>query len=136
MDTPVSPTQSRYARMLAWVAAAGQVALFAGYIVYLSGVLPPALPPERIAQEWHLSAAEFTRKLELQTGWSWIRRIGTGDAVSYATVIFLALSTNICLPVAAVRYIREGDGKYGAIVILQTIVLLIAASGLVAAGSR
>jgi len=135
MDTPIAPTQKRYARVLLWVAAAGQIALFAGYVVYLTGLLPPRVPPQRIAQEWHLSAPEFTRKLELQSGWSWVRHIGSGDVVSYATVVFLALGTNICLLVAAASYIREKNRKYAVIVMLQIVVLLIAASGLVTAGS-
>ena len=56
--------------------------------------------------------------------------------MSYATIVFLAFGTNICLLVAAFSYLQEKNGKYAVIVLLLSVVLLIAASGLVASGSH
>ena len=39
MDLPL--TQRRYARVLHWIAIAGQIALLVGYVVYLSNLLSP-----------------------------------------------------------------------------------------------
>lgn len=127
----VSKTQKRYARILYWVAAIGQMLVVVGYILYLSKLLPTATPIETITQAWHLSAAEFTDELGMETGWNWLRKLGYGDIISYGAIVLLALGTNICLLAAGVSFLQEKNGKYALIVILQIVVLLIAASGIV-----
>jgi hypothetical protein len=132
----ISKTQKRYAHVLYWVAAVGQILLVLGYIIYVSKLLPRETPIERITQAWHLSAAELTDELGLETGWNWIRKLSYGDSISYGALVMLALGTNICLLVAAVSYFREKNRKYAFIVILQIVVLLVAASGIVSGGGR
>jgi uncharacterized membrane protein len=127
----VSKTQKRYAKVLSWVAAIGQLLVVVGYIIYLSKLLPMETPIERITQAWHLSAAEFTDELGIETGWNWLRKLSHGDIISYGAIVLLALGTNVSLLVAAVSFLQEKNGKYTLIVILQLVVLLIAASGIV-----
>ncbi|NTU59187.1 MAG: DUF1634 domain-containing protein [Chlorobiaceae bacterium] len=129
--------QLAYAKTLDYVAHSVIIVMAAGYFLYLTGLLPLSVPIETIAGNWHLSASRLQAKLHLASGWSCFTRpegIFHGDIVSYISVIFLSLATLICLVSAFLVFIGEKKRLYSAITLLQVIVLLVAASGILSAG--
>ncbi len=129
IEKPDKP-QRVYAAVLAWVSICGLVLLGLSYIVYLSRLIPLSVPIEAIADNWHLRADELNAKLHLPQGWNWTDDLMHGDILSFASVIFLAGGTFVCLAAVAVAFIRERDVAYSIIVLLQIGVLLAAAAGI------
>ena len=125
--------QLAYAKTLDLVSHAVMLALSAGYLAYMLQLLPLEVPVETIAGNWHLSASAMQAKLHLSSGWSCFSNLPAllhGDALSYASVVFLALGTLICLASAATVFFSEKKHLFLVITTLQVIVLLVAASGI------
>jgi hypothetical protein len=103
--------------------------LIAGFFAYVTGWLPPQLPPAELARLWHLPLREFLAASNAPTGWAWLALAGRGD---YFNVIGIALLASI----VAATYLRILPGLarrariYAAIAALEILVLLVAASGL------
>ncbi|NTW52785.1 MAG: DUF1634 domain-containing protein [Chlorobiaceae bacterium] len=126
-----------YAKTLDYVAHSVIVVMAAGYFLYLTGMLPLSVPIETIAGNWHLSAANMQAKLNLPCGWGCFTSpagILHGDIMSYISVIFLSLATLICLVSALLVFFSEKKHLYSVITILQVLVLLVAASGIMSGG--
>ncbi len=126
-----------YAKTLDYVAHSIIVVMAIGYFLYLTQLLPLSVPIETIAGNWHLSAAKLQAKLNLSCGWDCFTApagIIHGDILSYISVIFLSLSTLICLASAVAAFISEKKYLYSTIAILQVLVLLVAASGIMSGG--
>ncbi|HWR01294.1 MAG TPA: hypothetical protein VN371_05475 [Chlorobaculum sp.] len=126
-----------YAKTLDYVAHTVIVVMAVGYLLYMTQLLPLSVPIETIAGNWHLSATSMQAKLNLPCGWECFSApagILHGDVLSYISVIFLSLSTLICLASAVAAFISEKKYLYSTIAILQVLVLLVAASGIMSAG--
>jgi len=124
-----------YAKTLDFVSHAVIVAMVVGYVLYLTGLLPLSIPIDAIAGNWHLSAADMQATLHHPSGWSFVSAPGGvlhGDVISYMSVILLALATLFCLAVAVVVYLREKRPLFFTIALGQFLVLVIAASGIMA----
>ena len=132
----VPETQLVYARTLHWVSIMGFVLLAGGYFVYMARLLPTTIPAVQIASSWHLSSAEFMKRVDIPAGWSWVGSLGYGDILSFASIIFLAIGSIFCLVSALPSLIRERSIVYPAIVTLQILVLLLAASGILQGGGH
>jgi hypothetical protein len=126
--------QLDYAAVLGITSTIGMVLIAAGYIAYLSGLLPSAVPAEEVARNWHLKASEFHRAVHFPAGWDWTGYIGLGDVLSYASINYLALVTVICLVWIVPSFLREKDRIYTVLTILQVIVLVAAAAGIAGGG--
>ncbi len=130
----VDEVQTVYARVLEIVSHVGFVFLSVGYLVYVMQLLPLSVPIEAIAGNWHLKASEMQQKLQIPAGWSFVSStaaLGKGDVLSYLSILYLAMATVICLVFAITAFYREKNYLYTAIAVLQVVVLLVAASGLV-----
>ena len=138
MNQPVRvpETQLVYARTLHWVSIMGFILLAGGYFVYMARLLPTTVPAVQIASSWHLSSAEFMKRVDVPDGWSWVGSLGSGDTLSFVSIVFLAVGSIFCLVSALPSLIRERSTVYSAIVTLQILVLLLAASGILQGGGH
>ena len=119
-----------YARMLQVLAIAGMVLLLLTFVIYVSGLLPSAVSPERVTELWHLDSASFNEITDGSFGWEWVSNILRGNNLAFASLVFLALCTLICMIVLAPAYLRAGDKRYATIVTLEAVVLTVAAAGI------
>lgn len=129
--------QLAYAKTLDVVSHGVLLLMVAGYLAYMMQLLPLSLPVESIAANWHLSASAMQAKLHPSCGWECFSSLPAllhGDALSYASVVFLAMSTLICLITAAVVFSSEKRSLFLVITTLQVVVLLVAASGIMTRG--
>ncbi|TLU81686.1 MAG: DUF1634 domain-containing protein [Chlorobium sp.] len=130
----IDKVQLVYARVLEMVSHVGMAFLAIGYLVYVLQLLPLSVPIDAIAGNWHLKASEMQQKLHTPAGWSIISSpaaLFKGDVVSYLSIYYLAMATVVCLVFASVTFYREKNYLYTTIAVLQVVVLLVAASGVI-----
>jgi hypothetical protein len=115
-----------------WVRIGTRIALallVAGYVAYVAGLLPPQLPPEKLAKLWGLPLGQYLAASGAPTGWQWLALAGRGDYFNYVGIAALAAIVPLAylrtLPVLA-RHARA----HALIALLELAVLLAAASGL------
>lgn len=130
MTDIVSPEARRYAVLLAWGTRAGLLLLVLAFAVYLTGLLPSHVPPERLPQLWQLPVRDYLRATHSPSGWCWLGLLGQGD---YANLPGIVLLTSCSIPplLAVIPlFARQRARAYVIICLLQVLVLLLAASGL------
>lgn len=126
--------QLDYAAVLGVTSTIGMILIAAGYILYVSGFLPSAATASEVAAHWHLKASEFHKAVQVPSGWNWVKDLGRGDVLSYASINYLAFVTVICLSWIVPSFVREKDRIYTVLTMLQVAVLLFAAAGIVGGG--
>ncbi len=126
--------QLTYATVLSWTSTFGIIFVVAGYLIYVFQLLPAAVSPAEIATKWHLKAAEFHKAVPVPSGWDWITQLGRGDVLSYASIIYLSSVTMFCLAVIIPLFFKEKDRIYTVITLLQVMVLVFAATGIISGG--
>lgn len=123
-----------YANVLHWASTLGIVFVVLGFAVYVFELLPLSVSIDDIAQSWHLSAAELNQQYHLPTGWAWVSDILKGDILSFASIVYLSGATIICLVAVAGVFFKEKNIIYTVIAVLQVLVLVFAASGVIGSG--
>jgi hypothetical protein len=126
--------QLTYATVLSWTSALGMVFIVAGYIIYVFQLLPVAVSPAEIAMHWHLRASELHAAVSVPSGWDWVHHLAKGDALSYASIVYLSSVTMFCLAVIIPVFIKEKDNIYTVLTVFQVLVLFLAAAGAISGG--
>jgi hypothetical protein len=68
------------------------------------------------------------------TGWSWFKLVGYGDYMNFVGIAFLASLTVACYLRVLPLSLRRNDYPLSTIIMLEVLVLSLAASGLLAVG--
>lgn len=134
--------QLLYAKILAAGMYLGLGILLVTFVLYLTGIMAPAVPIEELANYWTLSAHdylevinhEFLHRDEVVVGWAWLSLLNTGDFVNFLGIALLALVTIFCYLGILPTLFRKKDWIYGTIAVLEIIILTLAASGIIAVG--
>ncbi|NOZ25131.1 MAG: DUF1634 domain-containing protein [Nitrospirae bacterium] len=132
--TKPSEEQLLYASVLQKISLGGLGLLVIGFIVYVSGILPPIVPVSKIPEYWGLRVDEFIEKTNMPVGWNWVPYITHGDILSFLGIILLAAGTVVCFAVVLPAFMRKKDTPFVIIVVIQILILLLAASGFVTGG--
>jgi len=132
--TKPSEEQLQYATVLQKVSLGGLGLLVIGFIVYVSGILPTIVPVSEIPEYWGLRVDEFIDKTGMPVGWSWVPYLTHGDIISFLGIILLAAGTVVCFAVVLPTFARKKDTPFVIIVIIQILILLLAASGMITGG--
>lgn len=129
LNAPADPmaVQDRYGRWLAWGARLGLALLAIGLLAYLTGLVDPYVPIERLAARWHLPAGEMLREMGLRPGWEWTRHIHRSDMVMLAGIALLASCSIPCLAAVIPLFHARRERIFVAVCALQIAVLLLAA---------
>ena len=130
----VSEVQLQYADTLHWVAFIGLIFLVVGFGLYVFGILPPLVEPEKVTTMWHMEAEEYIEANNLPIGWKWLHHLGKGDVVTFSALIFLAFGTIICFFPTLVLFLKRKDLPYALFVFLELVVLILAATGILTGG--
>lgn len=132
--TQANEMQIQYAEVLHWIAVIGFGLLLLTFFIYMTGLLPPLVPPEKVPQMWHMEAEEYVEANRIPTGWRWVSSLGHGDILAFASLIFLAAGTILCFIITLFSFLKRREFIYSAIIAAEILVLLLAASGLVSGG--
>jgi hypothetical protein len=125
--------QRRYARALAWGARIGIALLVLGFAAYLFG-LTPHIPIERVPGLWSRPSSELLEQAGLRPGWHWAALVHRSDMLVLAAIAFLATCSLGALAAVVPIFHRRREYVFVAICILQVVVLLLAASGVLTGG--
>jgi hypothetical protein len=132
----VEPTrqQLRYASVLEKGMYAGLVCLLVTFAIYVSGIMAPHIPLDELPEHWSKSVHEYLGDAEIEAGWSWVGMLGRGDFLNFIGIATLAGVTVVAYLAIIPLLIKGRDTIYVVLASLEVLVLLAAASGLIAGG--
>jgi hypothetical protein len=126
--------QERYARCLDACTRTAFVVSLLAFAAYVSGLLPPFVPFERLPELWHLPLAQYVEATGAVTGWGWLELLRYGDYANYLGLALFALTVLFCNAAMIVPMLRRGERLLAALAAAQAAVLIFAASGLFTGG--
>jgi hypothetical protein len=130
----VTNEQLAYADVLENSLIVGRYFLAATFILYVFGIITPKVALSELTANWSLSAEQYSSRIGVGTGWDWIKLVHFGDYMNFLGIAFLASVTIICyfrlLPIS----LRSKDHSFSTILLLEIVILFLAASGLLAIG--
>jgi hypothetical protein len=121
-----------YARWLDRSTKAGFAISLVAFLLYVGGALPAYVPLEKLTQYWSLPVHRFIEVTGAPSGWAWLGELRYGDGLNLAAVALLGLVTPLCYARLVPALIAARDWLQAAIALLQLVVLVAAASGLLA----
>lgn len=139
MDTlkpKVSKEQLLYANILNAGMLVGLAGLLFTFVLYATGILDPLIPLEKIPEYWVLSVHEYLEQSAISAGWAWLGKLKFGDMLNYLPIAFLSLLTIACYLAILPELAKNKDKAYIVICILEVLVLLVAASGILGTGGH
>ena len=126
--------ETTYARWLGRGTQVGLGALAASFVVYVIGILAPLVPFDQLPRLWQQPVSQFVAETGAPTGWGWLTKLNTGDYLNILGVALLSSVTAVAYARVLFVYLRRGDRWHAALAVAQIVVLLAAASGLLAVG--
>lgn len=135
-QNPKAEIQLFYARIIDWAAKLGFLLVLMTFAVYITGMLTPYVPLEHLPRYWSLSASGYLEATHIQTGWAWLGELHHGDFLNYVPIAMLAGVTIFGYFCLVCKFFRNREVILGIMVILQIVVLLVAASGTLRIGGH
>ncbi len=138
MAKELKPTEEQlaYAVWLDLGMKIGLILLIITFGLYVFEILPPFIPISQLPKVWGLNVHQYLQVTGIQPGWSWLKYLDRGDFLNFLPLAMLAGLTIICFIRILPLYLKKKDYLYGALTILQILVLLLAASGLLRVGGH
>ena len=121
-----------YARWLDRATKAGFAILLAAFLAYVSGLVPAFIPAAELPRYWALPVDRFIAATGAPQQWAWLRFLGYGDMLNLAAIALLALVTPACYTRLLPQLYAQRDRVQLSLAAVQVIVLIVAASGLLA----
>jgi hypothetical protein len=113
---------------------AGFAILVVTFAVYISGLLAPHVPFDRLSEVWGLPVDEYLDATGVASGWRWLELALTGDYLNFVGIAFLSGVTIVCYGRILLYPLKNRDYIFAGIILTQISVLLLAASGWVVSG--
>ena len=126
----VSPGQLRYATTLFYLAIASFIIMLVTYFLYVFGVTTPLVPLDEMPKLWVHRSAEYLARAHIPQGWGWIKLLNKGDMANFIGIALLASVTLICYVQLVWSFVKSKEKIMVAIAVLEIIVLVTAASGI------
>lgn len=136
MALKASEEQLLYAKILNSGMLIGLLSTIICFSLYATGVMAPKVPLEKITQYWKMPVKDYLAKSGIHTGWSWFADISYGDMLNLLPIAFLSGLTIICYLAILPGLIRKKDTAYVVLAVLEVLVLVLAASGILKAGGH
>ena len=129
-----SAPQRRYGAWLAWGGRLGTAGLVLGFLAYVTGLVGPHVPMERVPELWHLPASQLLREVGLRPGWGWAELLHRSDMMMIGAIAFLASCSALCLAAVIPLFHARRERIFVAICVAEIAVLALAASGVLVTG--
>ena len=132
---PLQADAQRYALLLDWGTRVGLVLLVLSFTAYVTGMLTPHVPLERLPSLWNLPVDDFHRITRTPEIFDWMALFRHGDRINMIGIAVLASCSLPPLLALIPLFLKQRNGIiYAVICALEAAVLLLAASGLLSAG--
>lgn len=125
-----------YSKILNLLSKLGFAFLLITFALYFFGVLGNFVPRELLPQYWGHPLPRYLELTHMKTGWSWLAEMHHGDLLNLLPIAFLAGITIICTLTIALRFFRNREPLQAIIALLEIMVLVLAASGILKVGGR
>lgn len=132
----VAEEQVIYAKILDLGMKIGFLALVVSFALYVFGVMQPHVPLNDLPKLWTLPVNDYLAQTGIHGGWSWLSMLGKGDFLNFVGIAFLAGVTVLCYLAVIPTLFRKGDTIYGILAIVEVLVLVLAASGILKGGGH
>ncbi len=129
-----TPEQIRYAGVLEKGMFVGLMCLLVTFALYVFGIMEPHIPLDELAEHWTKNVDEYLAATEIEAGWAWVPMVGYGDFVNFIGIAILAGVTVPCYISILPSLIKKKDTIYAVIALVEIVVLLTAASGIIVVG--
>ena len=117
-----------------WLEAGTRVAftvVLASFAIYVLGLLDPLVPLQELVQLWGLPVDRYVAATGAPTGWAWLRFLGKGDYLNLLGIALFAAVTIVCYARMVPAFSQQGKRAQAMFALLQVLVLLAAASGVI-----
>ena len=128
--------QLAYAKLLDLGMKVGLLMLVITFIIYLFGIFTPYIPVKELPNYWKLPVKEYLKVTGIHTGWTWLSMVGKGDFLNFIPIVFLAGVTILCYMRIIPILFRKKDTVYAVLAIIEVLVLVLAASGVLKSGGH
>ena len=132
--TSQSPPQLRYALLVEWGTRIGLLVLAFSFIAYAGGLVPAHVPLERLPHLWSQPVGIYLAATGSPTGWAWLQLLHRSDVMGLAGIAILSVSSVVGLLALVPLYVALRDRTFVVLCLLQALVVLLAASGLLSGG--
>lgn len=136
MAQQATEEQLLYANLLNKGMMIGLLGLVVTFIIYGAGILKPMIPIDQVQHYWVMSVADYLQASGIHAGWAWLGNLSYGDMLTFLPIAFLSLLTIVCYAAILPILIRKKDTPYIVLVIVEIIVLTVAASGILGSGGH
>ncbi len=136
MATKATEEQILYANILNKGMFIGLIGLIVTFIIYGAGILKPIIPLEQVQQYWVMPVGEYLQQSGIQAGWAWLGKLNYGDMLNFLPIAFLSLLTIVCYLAIIPGLLRKKDTAYVVLAVLEVLVLVVAASGILGSGGH
>jgi hypothetical protein len=136
MASQATEEQLLYANILNKGMLIGLIGLIVTFIIYGAGILEPKIPLEQVQNYWVMPVSDYLAQTGIHAGWAWLGNLGYGDMLNFLPIAFLSLLTIICYLAILPGMMRKKDTAYVILIIVEVIVLAVAASGLLGSGGH
>jgi hypothetical protein len=113
---------------------AGLVCLFITFALYVFGIMGAYIPLRELPQHWSKNVDEYLTGADIHAGWSWVGMLKYGDFVNFIGIAALAGVTVLSYLAIIPLLLRSRDFIYAGLAVLEVLVLVAAASGIIAGG--
>ena len=129
-----TPEQLRYAYVLEKCMYLGLACLFISFALYVFGVMDPHIPLAELSGHWTKNVYEYLADAEIEAGWGWVKMLGHGDFINFIGIAILAGATIPCYLAILLPLFKKKDTICAVLAFLEVVVLVAAASGIIAVG--
>lgn len=136
MASHAKEEQLLYAKVLNAGMAFGLLSTIGAFLVYISGLMPPKISFDDLQRYWKMPVNKYLKESGMHTGWSWLHDIGFGDMLNLLPIAFLSGLTIVCYLSILPSLRRQKDTAYVVIAVIEILVLVLAASGILRAGGH
>jgi phosphoglycerol transferase MdoB-like AlkP superfamily enzyme len=138
MNREIKPSEEQlaYATILDWGMKIGLIGIIITFVIYLFGIFPAYIPVEELPRYWKLNVHNYLEVTGIQSGWTWLKLISKGDFLNFLPIAFLAGLTILCYIRILPIFIKKKDTPYVILTLLQILILLLAASGILKVGAH
>lgn len=136
MANQATEEQILYADILNRGMMIGLVGLILTFIIYATGMFAPKIPLDHVQHYWVMPVNEYLAKSGIHAGWAWLGNLGYGDMLNFLPIAFLSLLTIFCYIAIIPGLLKKKDTAYVVLSIVEVVVLIVAASGLLGSGGH
>ena len=136
MANQATEEQLLYANILNKGMLIGLIGLVVTFIIYGAGILEPKIPLEQVQNYWVMPVSDYLQQSGIHAGWAWLGNLGYGDMLNFLPIAFLSLLTIVCYLAILPGLMRKKDTAYVVLVIVEVVVLTVAASGILGSGGH